>query len=217
MVLDARAPEISTGVDSDEEDVFSTNAGVSRGNAGTLHISRLLQMVLQDAQTWLFFKAQAVIQSEIRYYVPKTEDLAYPDKIIGKRLYLSSLGVPSTWCNPFTPLFPSIFSRKEADMSFFTLSAARTPMTGLREKEHESVCQLFGAQNQTSLASLERRDTWFPTLDTTARVLAQLHDFLQVGLKVSTSLVSAAFCAYTYGCIISFMYVRALHPDSTHP
>ena len=102
-------------------------------------------------------------------------------------------------------------------MSFFTLSAARTPMTGLREKERESVRQLFGAQNQTSLASLERRDTWFPALDTTARVLAQLHDFVQVGLKVSTSLVTAAFCSYTYGCIISFMYVRGLHPDSTHP
>lgn len=49
----------------------------------TLHISHLLQMVLQDAQTRLFFKAQSVIQSEIRYYVPKPEDLAYPDKLVG--------------------------------------------------------------------------------------------------------------------------------------
>ena len=50
----------------------------------TLHISHLLQMVLQDAQTRLFFKAQSVIQSEIRYYIPKPEDLAYPDKLVGK-------------------------------------------------------------------------------------------------------------------------------------
>ena len=50
----------------------------------TLHISHLLQMVLQDAQTRLFFKAQSVIQSEIRYYVPKPEDLAYPDKLVGE-------------------------------------------------------------------------------------------------------------------------------------
>jgi hypothetical protein len=48
-----------------------------------LHISRLLQMVLQDAQTRLFFKAQSIIQADIRYYVPKPEDLAYPDKLVG--------------------------------------------------------------------------------------------------------------------------------------
>ncbi|PPQ97816.1 hypothetical protein CVT26_012916, partial [Gymnopilus dilepis] len=40
-----------------------------------LHIAQLLKMVLQDAQTRLFSKAQAVIQSEIWYYVPKEEDL----------------------------------------------------------------------------------------------------------------------------------------------
>lgn len=47
-----------------------------------LHISHLLKMVLQDAQTRLFFKAQAVIQSEIRHYVPKAEDLAWPDILV---------------------------------------------------------------------------------------------------------------------------------------
>ncbi|KAI6121799.1 Sec34-like family-domain-containing protein [Pisolithus sp. B1] len=52
---------------------------------GKLHISRLLQMVLQDAQTRLFFKAQAVIQTDIRNYIPKQEDLAYPDKLIEVR------------------------------------------------------------------------------------------------------------------------------------
>ena len=50
---------------------------------GRLHISRLLQMVLQDAQTRLFFKAQSIIQAEIRYYVPRPDDLAYPDKLAG--------------------------------------------------------------------------------------------------------------------------------------
>ncbi|ETW83521.1 hypothetical protein HETIRDRAFT_46903, partial [Heterobasidion irregulare TC 32-1] len=161
MVLDAPAPEMSTGVDSDEEDVFSTNAGVSRGNAGTLHISRLLQMVLQNAQTRLFFKAQAVIQSEIRYYVPKTEDLAYPDKIV----------------------------------------AARTPMTGLREKERES--------NQTSLASLERRDTWFLTLDTTARVLAQLHDFVQPAIFDDLAQEAITLCRHSLCAAAEMIEARA--------
>jgi conserved oligomeric Golgi complex subunit 3 len=41
-------------------------------------------MVLQDAQTRLFFKTQSVIQSDIQYYTPKGEDLAYLDKIVGK-------------------------------------------------------------------------------------------------------------------------------------
>ena len=49
-----------------------------------LHISHLLQMILQDAQTRLFFKAQSVIQAEIRYYTPKPDDFAYPDVLIGK-------------------------------------------------------------------------------------------------------------------------------------
>ncbi|KIK59715.1 hypothetical protein GYMLUDRAFT_44148 [Collybiopsis luxurians FD-317 M1] len=47
-----------------------------------LHISQLLQMILQDAQTRLFFKAQAVVQSDIRHYVPKEGDFAYPRKLL---------------------------------------------------------------------------------------------------------------------------------------
>ncbi|KAH9953767.1 hypothetical protein BGW80DRAFT_1476814 [Lactifluus volemus] len=58
---------------------------------GRLHIRHLLQMVLQDAQTRLFFKAQAVIQSEIRYYTPTTQDLAYPDKLAGMRSCAGSI------------------------------------------------------------------------------------------------------------------------------
>jgi hypothetical protein len=57
---------------------------------GRLHIRHLLQMVLQDAQTRLFFKAQAVIQAEIRYYTPTAQDLAYPDKLAGKCYFLLS-------------------------------------------------------------------------------------------------------------------------------
>jgi len=50
---------------------------------GRLHISHLLQMILQDAQTRLFFKAQSLIQAEIRYYVPQPDDLAYPGILVG--------------------------------------------------------------------------------------------------------------------------------------
>lgn len=58
--------------------------GEKNNELGRLHIRQLLQMVLQDAQTRLFFKAQSVIQSEIRYYTPTAQDLAYPDKLVGE-------------------------------------------------------------------------------------------------------------------------------------
>jgi hypothetical protein len=47
-----------------------------------LHIGHLVKMVLQDVQTRFFFKAQTVIQSKIRHYVPKAEDLVWPDILV---------------------------------------------------------------------------------------------------------------------------------------
>lgn len=83
MVLDVPHPDEDEDEEDDTLNLNLDGQSVHRG-LRTLHISHLLQMVLQDAQTRLFFKAQSVIQSEIRYYVPKAEDLAYPDKLVGK-------------------------------------------------------------------------------------------------------------------------------------
>lgn len=47
-------------------------------------MSLLLQTVLQDAQTRLVFKSQAVIQSDIRFHAPSEADLRYPEKILGE-------------------------------------------------------------------------------------------------------------------------------------
>ena len=78
---------------SDDDDEFTVDLDSARhpplrkekrrGKGNKLHISRLLQMVLQDAQTWLFFKVQAMIQSEVRYYVPRLEDLRWPELLMG--------------------------------------------------------------------------------------------------------------------------------------
>jgi hypothetical protein len=46
-----------------------------------LHTEVLLRMVLQDAQTRLVFRAQAMLAQEVEYYVPKDGDLNYPDKL----------------------------------------------------------------------------------------------------------------------------------------
>lgn len=87
MVLDV--PNIGSDDEEDDsvskpEDEDGTIASIRRPRGlGRLHISRLLRMVLQDAQTRLFFKAQSIIQAEIRYYVPKPDDLAYPEKLAG--------------------------------------------------------------------------------------------------------------------------------------
>jgi hypothetical protein len=90
MVLDVPSlpsPTADNDNDNDEEDndelTFDFDKPREKG-LGRLHISQLLQMVLQDAQTRLFFKAQSVIQSDVRYYVPKGDDIAYPDKLIGE-------------------------------------------------------------------------------------------------------------------------------------
>ncbi|KAG9039759.1 Golgi transport complex subunit 3 [Tulasnella sp. JGI-2019a] len=47
-----------------------------------LHVGILLEMIHQDAQTRLVFRAQTVVQSEIRYYVMKEGDLDYPQKLL---------------------------------------------------------------------------------------------------------------------------------------
>jgi hypothetical protein len=78
----------------------------NQGLGKRLHISNLLQMVLQDAQTRLFFKAQAVVQSEVRYYQPQGEDLRWPDVLIGGFQFLV-LGCPSFF--PRFALSPDFF------------------------------------------------------------------------------------------------------------
>ncbi|WRT68392.1 uncharacterized protein IL334_005368 [Kwoniella shivajii] len=50
---------------------------------GRLHIELLLKMVLQDAQTRLVFRAQALLSADVEYYVPKEGELDYPNKLGG--------------------------------------------------------------------------------------------------------------------------------------
>lgn len=87
--------DISTsGSTSDDEDanesvVPQTPADETESNGlQRLQIGQLLQMILQDAQTRLVFKAQAIIQSEIRLHIPTEKDLQYPEKLTGLFLAL---------------------------------------------------------------------------------------------------------------------------------
>ena len=56
---------------------------------------------------------------------------------------------------------------------FVFLGANKEP-TGTEIREKESVSQLF------RVPSLEKQDTWYPTLRKTVWVLEQLHDFVKV-------------------------------------
>lgn len=82
MVLDQ--PQADVDDDDDGTDELNLDLQSKRHGLHRLHISQLLEMVLQDAQTRLFFKAQSVIQTDIRYYVTKPEDLAYPEILVGE-------------------------------------------------------------------------------------------------------------------------------------
>lgn len=86
----------SSSDDDDETDRFASTAlpderpGIVEQHpiGKKLNIGHLLQMILQDAQTRLVFKAQSVVQSDIKHYSPQPEDLRYPQRIIGAPLYI---------------------------------------------------------------------------------------------------------------------------------
>ena len=154
--------------DDDDNNRHATNSNSdekANGKLGRrLQISHLLKMVLQDAQTRLFFRAQSVIQSDIRHFVPKVDDLAYPDLLVGMCFLYRK--------------------KKEPKMIFFSFSAANKESTGTEISEKESVSQIF------RVPSLDKQDTWYPTLRKTVWVLEQLHDFVKV-------------CMYTRNCFQS--------------
>ncbi|KAG5337160.1 hypothetical protein C0989_010459 [Termitomyces sp. Mn162] len=128
-----------------------------------LHTSHLLEMVLQDAQTRLFFKAQSVIQSDIRYYAPRPEDLAYPELLIN----------------------------------------AEKPSSGTEIQEKASVSHIF------RLPSIERQDTWYPTLRKTVWVLSQLHDFVKPAIFEDIAQEAINLCRQSLVAAADMIRVKA--------
>ncbi|EJU04113.1 Sec34-domain-containing protein [Dacryopinax primogenitus] len=74
MVMDVEVPPTGASIEMHTEPP-------AEDPLARLQVSHLLQMVLQDAQTRLLFKAQSVLQSDIGYYAPKPGDLEYPGKL----------------------------------------------------------------------------------------------------------------------------------------
>lgn len=60
----------------------TTKQRTSRRPLSRLHLEVLLKMVLQDAQTRLVFRAQALLRADVEYYAPKDGDLDYPERLL---------------------------------------------------------------------------------------------------------------------------------------
>lgn len=81
MALDTATPV----ADADDDD---------EGSGAELRFAVLLQTILQDAQTRLVFRAQAVVQSEVLHFAPSPADLDYPAIIV------RSPGLRALWEEP---------------------------------------------------------------------------------------------------------------------
>jgi conserved oligomeric Golgi complex subunit 3 len=144
-------PEEDSNEDTDMEEDSSTHSHFHLG-LRKLHISHLLQMILQDAQTRLFFKAQSIMQSEIKSFVPKSEDLAFPEKLLCEKRIPNSL-------------MPNL------NTGFLATSHV---LRDLLPDEKGS------PNKRPTPHSFNNRETWFPTVHKATWILSQLHEFVKV-------------------------------------
>jgi hypothetical protein len=118
-----------------------------------LHTEVLLKMVLQDAQTRLVFRAQALIQADVQYYAPREGDLDYPDKLgtgeYHKSRYRSML----------------ILGMEGKSL------VPQSPTTNLDDEDDAVIL---------SLPPPEAQETWYPTLRVTLWVLSCLYTYVDV-------------------------------------
>ncbi|GAA6058792.1 hypothetical protein JCM10212_001908 [Sporobolomyces blumeae] len=131
---------------------------------GRLRFSVLLRTILQDTQTRLVFRAQAVIQSEVLHYVPTASDLNYPKILEDKAL---ESGKEPLWVledaegtNDETPSLGSSVSS-----GCGTGSRATTDRDRDKDKR-------FRVPNESHMK------WWYPTLRRTVWVLARLNTFV---------------------------------------
>ncbi|KAF8578039.1 cis-golgi transport vesicle tethering complex subunit [Ramaria rubella] len=103
MILDVQtsSPFRSTPLDHEDESPSPTDAQEpSQNGFGRLHIRPILQLVLQDAQTRLLFKAQSVVQSEIHVdqHSNNGQELSEKEDDNQRRLFpLPSAQIQATW------------------------------------------------------------------------------------------------------------------------
>ncbi|GAA5905384.1 Golgi transport complex subunit COG3 [Sporobolomyces salmoneus] len=175
MALDADTGLVEASDDSDDDDLFSPSPNDNDPDAslsmtrqstiqpsshpqqlrlGRLRFSVLLRTILQDTQTRLVFRAQAVIQSQVLHYVPTPEDLDYP-AILEKKASATNEKKESLW---------NVEDSQEEERNF-------TNGGGGGDKEKR-----FRVPNENQMKS------WFPTLRRTVWVLARLNAFINTAI-----------------------------------
>jgi hypothetical protein len=62
--------------------MIAMDSNLIEADQSRFKFSTLLKPILQDIQTRLVFRAQAIIQTDVANYLPKHDDLDYPNKLI---------------------------------------------------------------------------------------------------------------------------------------
>ncbi|GAA99202.1 uncharacterized protein L969DRAFT_382343 [Mixia osmundae IAM 14324] len=78
----------------DSDDAMSPMEGPRKqahSGRDALRFSVLLQTILQDVQTKLVFRAQAILQSEVELFIPSASDLDFPDRLQGDEINSAGL------------------------------------------------------------------------------------------------------------------------------
>ncbi|GAA5985117.1 hypothetical protein JCM10908_002529 [Rhodotorula pacifica] len=142
-------------------------------NFGSLRFAVLLQTILQDAQTRLVFRAQAVIQSDVLHYAPTSEDLEYPEK-------LYQLGGEHTLWQ----------EEQDAEDEYLThgqgAGGHRAKRASLFDKQVKAAMRGAGPVAAAAASKTTRfkspseasQKAWFPTLKRTVWVLSRLDAYV---------------------------------------
>lgn len=150
---------------------------------GSLRFAVLLQTILQDAQTRLVFRAQAVIQSDVLHYQPTSDDLDYPEKL----LRLGQPGEQTLWHDDEESEDVADGSRGGAP------SQGKNRAGSLFDAQVKAAMRGAGPTAAAAASKLSARfkapseqsqKTWFPTLKRTVWVLSRLDAYVNVRLRV---------------------------------
>ena len=136
--------------------------------ASQVDFSVLIQPVLEDAQTRLVFRAQAVLRDEIERYKPRPEDLDYPTR--NRRVSLSG-----------TKSKVPITSGRKGSVAEPTTPMPKTPMI---VDEGDS---LSGRELRWGLDTEAALEGWYPTLRKAIWLLSRIYRLVNVNYHVQVS------------------------------
>ena len=167
--------------------------------ANQFDFSRLIRTALEDAQTRLVFRAQAILRDEIERYKPKKEELDYPAR--NRQVLLS--GTKSQR--------PAVTSGRKGSMAEPTTPMPKTPMV---VEEGDSPNGRWGFDTEAAFHG------WYPTLRKAIWLLSRIYRLVNVSRpyrpqKISRlTLLPSLPSSMTSHTILS---TRPHSPSNMHP